>query len=84
MILPTLPTDNLYKFLALSGLAILIFGVVYPYKLANELELKIVDVGTQIKLLEFESAAIGRVISLLEQKKDLTRDEIDTLRIRQK
>ncbi|MGH9549751.1 MAG: hypothetical protein ACRD3W_10270, partial [Terriglobales bacterium] len=37
-VFPTLPTDNLYKFLALFGLVILVFGIAFPEeKLARSL-----------------------------------------------
>ena len=29
-VIPTLPTDNLYKFFALFGLVILVFGIAFP------------------------------------------------------
>lgn len=82
MILPTLPTDNLYKFIALSGLVILLFSVVYPYKLVTDLELKAVEAGTQVKLLELESAAIEREIYVMEKEKEPARDEVEALRLR--
>jgi len=52
---PTLPTDNLYKFMALSGLAIVIFSFVFPMIRMSEIKLKLVEVETQTELLEIET-----------------------------
>jgi hypothetical protein len=37
----TPPTDNIYKFMAISGLVLIIIGITYPY---NELNKDIVDI----------------------------------------
>jgi hypothetical protein len=54
MNLPTLPTENIYKFMALSGLALLIFSFTFPSRLADELELKAVEVTVEGKLISME------------------------------
>jgi hypothetical protein len=51
---PTLPTDNLYKFMALSGLAIIIFSLVFPMIRISEIKLKMVEVETQLAVLHIE------------------------------
>lgn len=33
---PTLPTDNIYKFLALGGLVLLVIGIVLPWKMDRD------------------------------------------------
>jgi hypothetical protein len=49
MNLPSLPTDNLYKFLALSGLAIVLFSLVFPIIRISEIRMQIIEVDTQLK-----------------------------------
>ena len=38
MQLPSLPTDNLYKFIALSGLVLLVTAIVVPVKIQDEID----------------------------------------------
>jgi len=52
--IPTLPTDNLYKFMALSGLAILIFSLVFPVIRMSEIKLKMVELEIQGEILKIE------------------------------
>jgi hypothetical protein len=67
---PTLPTDNLYKFMALSGLAILIFSLVFPMIRIGEIKLKLVEVETQTEVLGIETDNLKKDIehSLNESK----------------
>jgi hypothetical protein len=54
MNLPSLPTDNLYKFLALSGLFIVLFSFIFPMKRVGELKLKASEIITQAEVLRIE------------------------------
>ena len=54
MNLPSLPTDNLYKFLALSGLFIVLFSFIFPMKRIGELKLKTLEIETQSEVLNIE------------------------------
>jgi len=54
MNLPTLPTDNLYKFMALSGLAIAVFSVFLPLTRMSEIRLNMLEIETQLEVLEIE------------------------------
>jgi len=54
MNIPSLPTDNLYKFLALSGLVICLYSFIFPMKNIGELELKSLDIKTQSEVLRIE------------------------------
>ena len=45
------PTDNLYKFLAIFGLVILIISVYYPFQLQNQFEKLNADIRTDLDLL---------------------------------
>lgn len=52
MNIPNLPTDNLYKFMALSGLLILILSIAYPTYRTLELEQQRQMIRGEIKILE--------------------------------
>ncbi len=76
MNLPILPTDNLYKFLALSGLALLVFIVVIPTNQINDIELKTIEVKTQISLLELEGSVLKRDVDVAGTKKKPTEEKV--------
>ena len=72
MNLPNLPTENLYKFMALSGLAIVAFCIVFPLQRSNEINFKIVEIETQQKILEIEGDNITNdLMDALSTKGDL-------------
>jgi exopolysaccharide biosynthesis protein len=54
MNIPNLPTDNLYKFMALSGLFILILSVVYPLYRENELTQRLLALEGEIEVLNVD------------------------------
>ena len=62
MTIPNLPTDNLYKFTALSGVILIIFSLYYPREKLYETRLKIIDVGYKMKVLEAKRRIISKSI----------------------
>jgi hypothetical protein len=56
MNLPSLPTDNLYKFMALAGLAAFFFSVVYPTWQTRELKVKQLEQDAERAVLQIEHA----------------------------
>jgi hypothetical protein len=52
------PTDNLYKFIALSGSALLITSFVFPLTWLNEIELAAQQTSAQRKVLDVELSAL--------------------------
>ena len=69
MNLSTLPTDHLYKFLALAGLALFVFSVAYPTNLISDLELRIVESETQIRLQDADISKFEGELDAFEKKK---------------
>lgn len=61
--IPTLPTDNLYKFMALSGLAILIISTVFPMMRISEIKLKLVELETQTEIIGIETQKLKEEVS---------------------
>ena len=82
MDLPHLPTDNLYKFMALSGLALIIFSTAVPIVRLGELDLKRAEVEGEQTVLEVELEELKRDISLLEKKVKPSSQDLDAFRKR--
>jgi hypothetical protein len=82
MDLPSLPTDNLYKFLALSGLFIVVFGFIFPMTRISELKLKACEVNTQIEVLRIEVDDLEYDTALWAKKPILNPEETVLIRKR--
>ncbi len=70
MNIPNLPTDNLYKFIALSGIIITLFCSIIPHIILNEIIDDIDTIQTERGELEFE-------IAKLEDRSDELEKDID-------
>ena len=55
MKLPTLPTDNLYKFLALTGLVVALASVIFPYSKEYDSAIDMMEILQERKLLVIET-----------------------------
>ena len=62
MNIPNLPTDNLYKFMALSGVILLVASVFFPLNLISKLNEEIVIYNGEIQKFN-----IGREVSINNQ-----------------
>jgi hypothetical protein len=62
MNIPNLPTDNLYKFMALSGLLILILSISYPTYHTLELEKQRMMISGEIEILKSETDLLERIV----------------------
>ena len=79
MNLPALPTDNLYKFLALSGLVLFVISFVFPRSLVDELELKTVETQTEVNLLVREVSALNKDVDVAAAKPNLSDEALEKL-----
>ena len=88
MNLPTFPTDNLYKFLAISGLFIVIFSLVYPRTRLSEITQKTIELETKEKILNIKSAELTYEMAELKKEveaakkrksESFTREELEKL-----
>lgn len=68
MDIPNLPTDNLYKFLALSGLALFIFTLYLQLKNSSELFKEIDQIKIEVKLLDQDSILLNHRIEEIKEK----------------
>ena len=88
------PTDSLYKFLAIFGLIIMVFSLVFPYRIANECGLKAIEISGELKILDLEIGSLKEDIAKfkeavqgtmqdiikIEKNRKLTKIEKDTIR----
>lgn len=67
MQIPNIPTDNLYKFLSLSGIAIFMFCIVYPEYLNRQLDELIDENTTSIGLMKLETENLKERTKILKE-----------------
>ena len=79
---PSIPTDNLYKFIALSGLAITLLSITYPVSKVLELELAVVEAKSEKEKISIEDVEIKREIERLEKEKNPSSQTVILLRER--
>jgi hypothetical protein len=70
-------TDNLYKFLAISGILIVIFSIYFTYTQRQKLEETIDQLSLDMLKVEVERKQIERVIDHLKNKENRTDIEIN-------
>ena len=75
-----LPTDNLYKFMALAGLALFLFGIIYPVRLIGEIRLNIVDIQVEIEIAQHITKDIDLKLYALEHDPEATLDDTFALK----
>ena len=57
-----IPTDNLYKFIAIFGLVILLTSVYYPFQMMQELSFKVYEIEAKAELMEYKNKYLeGRI-----------------------
>jgi len=77
MDIPSLPTDNLYKFSALSGLLLVVFGLGYPSSKVFEIQLYQNEVGTDVQAATQRAEAFERLAKRLADNQDRTAVQIE-------
>jgi len=68
MQIPSLPTDNLYKFLAIAGLVIIVLSVVGPWSRYEQLTSKTIEVETQTSIYKKGIASVELAIMKLKEE----------------
>lgn len=66
MNIPTFPTDNLYKFLAISGIGIILTSVLYAQTFVYKLQDQVIELDGAFNELDYESTLLEKQISVLE------------------
>ena len=82
MDIPSIPTDNIYKFFAIGGLGVMIFSLTYLPGKALDLNLALVDTEAQISKHKLEYDRIKDALEIVEAKSVTTRtsEEVAALR----
>ena len=65
-----IPTDNLYKFLAISGLCLIIVGSTFPFRYAYETYKQVHQLSGEIGVMELEMKYLEEQTGSLEGKQD--------------
>jgi hypothetical protein len=78
MAIPNLPTDSLYKFMAITGLIILIACLFYPNYQAEKFAIESIRLGTEIDRLEYQIEDIKKVSMKINDKIIEIRKEYDS------
>ncbi len=68
MNIPNLPTDNLYKFMALSGLVIFLLATIYPILYFDKISDEVFEIGTEMGILDIEQKQIQEKLNDLKEK----------------
>ncbi len=63
--MPNLPTDSLYKFMAIAGLVFIVSGIYFGLNKSHEFEIKMADVSKDSQIINV------KVTNLLEQTEEL-------------
>jgi predicted nucleic acid-binding Zn-ribbon protein len=82
MDIPSLPSDNLYKFVALSGILITLFSLTYPLSKTEEYKFSVIDAQTEQAKLNIEFAEIEHAVESLEKAKQSSQQDVTALRER--
>ncbi len=72
-LIPTPPTDNLYKFWGLAGLIIAILSVFWPFSMLTDLSTKIFDTRLEVQKLEIVVASTRSKVDEYREKAVLLR-----------
>lgn len=67
MNIPNLPTDNLYKFLSLAGIVVVIMAVYFTVTKVSEVSDKIMDVQEGQDIVSENIKSLERLVELLEK-----------------
>ncbi len=77
---PNIPTDNLYKFLAIGGLVVSFFSIVYPIGKLLELDFQLADFKAGREEINIERNFLNKEIEILEKKESVDSNEIKVIR----
>lgn len=64
----SLPTDSLYKFLAMSGLITLFLSVILPFYFGYKIRIRLIDLDKDASIGLLKQRHIGKKIDVLEMK----------------
>ena len=77
------PTDCLYKFIAISGLLIFCFSMVWPELRLNELEQQSIQVMGEFKILKIEADNLKEDIAILGKEARIEKSRLFAIKLEQ-
>jgi|CXWL01.1.fsa_nt_gi biopolymer transport protein ExbB/TolQ len=80
MNLPSLPTDNLYKFVALTGLALLALSLTFPVSKIIELQMAVTESQALRAKLDIQDDTVERALQKLEKSISPSAGEVASVR----
>ena len=80
MYIPAIPTDNLYKFVALSGVALVLVSLIYPEQALRELGTRQIDSETQMQVLLAQADRLERELDLLDKSPDFENKKLELIK----
>jgi hypothetical protein len=82
MNLPLLPTDNLYKFVAVAGLVLASYCAFFAYQQVLDIKLQRARAETEEEILKFEINQIEKDTDRIQLKKERSSDELKEIKDR--
>jgi septal ring factor EnvC (AmiA/AmiB activator) len=79
MNLPNAPTDNLYKFLALTGLALFVLSIIFPLSQFRDVIRRSTELDGERSLIDVQLDYIESDVAQLSKRRDLSEDELRVL-----
>jgi len=75
--IPNLPTDNLYKFYAISGIVLILFTLTFETIVLTNLDEKSHKISETINIYQTESKHLKNDVESLLNKAELLKNEMD-------
>jgi hypothetical protein len=79
MDLPQIPTDNLYKFMAIVGVVVMTMVIGFSTIKLSDLEFQTIDPGVQTEKIQISTEYLSREIGRTERKTTPTPEELSAL-----
>lgn len=73
-------TDNIYKFLFMGGIFMVVFALVYPLEKENNISIEINNHNKQVELLNVEIKEVSKQVNDLIKLTNKTSDELEKLK----
>ena len=77
MNLPTIPSDNIYKFLCFTGLTMIVVSYIYINSYSEKLHEKTFELKVQIKITDSNKPILDHMLTTLERKTEVLLLEIE-------
>lgn len=80
MEVPNLPTDNLYKFMAIAGVVLVVFGLSFPLRIAGKLQLQLIEARTEVDLSRVRADRLSERVERWKAMPEQTPEQAEKFR----